>query len=295
MTVFWALVLSMTIIVAPIESVVAGQFDINEGYSACLDKPEYAIGGSMAGDCFIDQSAELDLEIETMLARAAKKYCRAADRAAIASSQSAWIDYREGYCTLIANSPGNTGAWINGGACRLDLTQKRLESLFFLADHAHSWCRKMQLLTSVSHFGDPANLVRRDEKTGAGWSTRKDGDGHFLDVFGGQDSASTSIDITSCRYCSRGADCNDGVFMFSREDNTGNIDHSVAHLCTVESGGPRFDIVELTPSAPVRTSIGAARRIAWVIDDGRLRIMVDEDESALYWPNSKPDRQSHRP
>lgn len=282
----------MAICVGATVNAIANQFDINRGYSACLNMPDYALGGSMAGDCFIDQSAELDRIIETMLSQAAKKYCRAADREAIAASQSAWLDYREGYCTLIENSPGNTGAWINGGACRLDLTQKRVQSLFFLTDHAYSWCRKMQLLGPLSHFGDPSGLVRRDDEAGIAWSSREDGAGHFLDLSSNLPLVKATIDVTSCSYCSSGANCNDGVFSFSREDDDGNLHHSIAHLCTTETGRPRLDIVELTHSAaPVRTTIDAARHIAWVIDDGRLRIVVDGNKNALYWPDSKPGRQ----
>lgn len=273
------------------QSANASRFDIQEAYNDCLDIPEYALGGSMAGDCMIDRSAELDLEIETLLARAAKKYCQASDREAIAASQSAWLDYREGYCTLIENSPGNTGAWINGGACRLDITQKRLESLHFLTDHAYSWCGSMQLLGSLNHFGDPVGLSRHDDEAGIAWSVREDADGRFLDISSNQTAVKTSIDITPCNYCSSGTDCNDGVFSFSHEDEDGNLSHGIAHLCTVEPGGPRLHMVELTPSgAPLRTTIDATRHIAWMIDDGRLRIAIDGNDNVLYWPEAKPGR-----
>lgn len=166
--------LCWVVLAGPIVSVVASPFDLSEAYEACLSVPDYALGGAMAGDCMNDQSTELDLEIETVLARESKKYCVEDDRDAIAESQWAWFDYRESYCTLIANSPGNTGAWINAGACRLDLTQKRLEDLTYLTDHAYTWCREMQFLMTFSHFGDPTGLARHDKETGALWSTRED-------------------------------------------------------------------------------------------------------------------------
>ncbi|NMA99106.1 MAG: DUF1311 domain-containing protein [Phyllobacteriaceae bacterium] len=263
----------------------AEHFNIGEAYSACLDQPNYALGGAMAGDCMMDQSAVLDLDIETALARAAKNYCSAADRDAIATSQSAWLDYRDSYCTLIENSPGNTGAWINAGACRLDLTQQRLESLVYLTDHAYAWCRGMQLLRITSHFGDPDGLARSDEESGIAWATRQDGDQRLIDISLGAEGQSETIDITSCSYCSSGADCNDGVFLFARENDEGDVSHAIANLCTIEGDGPRLEILGPLPSpTPARATFSATNHIAWVIESGRLRIALDGMDSAA-WPD----------
>jgi uncharacterized protein YecT (DUF1311 family) len=167
-TALHALVSSLLVLAAP--PVAATPLDIEDVYLACVEQPAYDAGGAMVGDCMIDQSAVLDLDIETALARAAKNCCSAADRDAIAASQSAWIDYRESYCTLIGNSPGNTGSWISAGACRLDLTQKRIESLVYVTDHAYAWCQGMKLLRIASHFGDPDGLAQSDEDSGLAWT-----------------------------------------------------------------------------------------------------------------------------
>ncbi|WIY52421.1 lysozyme inhibitor LprI family protein [Devosia sp. YIM 151766] len=234
----------------------------------------------------IDRSAVLDLDIETALARAAKNYCRAADRDAIAAAQSAWLDYRESYCTLIENSPGNTGAWINAGACRLDLTQKRLESLVFLTDHAYAWCRDLQLLRAASHFGDPTGLARSDEEAGIAWATRQDGDQRLLDI-SLADGQRETIDITSCSYCNGGADCDDGIFLFARENDEGDVSHAIANLCTVDGNGPRLEILGPVPAAPpARAVFSATNHIGWVIESGQLRITQDGEQGAV-WPTDE--------
>lgn len=266
----------------------AAPFDISEAYEACLDHPDYALGGAMAGDCMMDQSDALDLDIETVLARVEKNYCRAADRDAIAASQSAWLNYRESYCTLIENSPGNTGAWINAGACRLDLTQKRLESLMFLTDHAYSWCRHMQLVRHASHFGDPEGVTRSDDKGDFAWTASKNGDGRFLEISIGPDERQEVIDISACSYCSSGKDCNDGVFVFAIETDQGDVSHAIAHLCTMENAGPRLEILSSLPAdAPARATFSANGHVGWIIEEGQLRITVDADGRTA-WP-SWPD------
>jgi uncharacterized protein YecT (DUF1311 family) len=280
-----SLILAASLLLLVAVPVRAETFDLGEAYEACLDQPDYALGGAMAGDCMMDQSAVLDRGIETALARAAKHYCSAADREAIAVSQSAWLDYRDGYCTLIENSPGNTGAWINAGACRLDLTQQRLESLVFLTDHAYSWCRGMELLRIASHFGDPDGLTRTDEESGIAWVTRQDGDQRLLDISLGADGHNETIDITACSYCSSGADCNDGVFLFARKNDEGDISHAIANLCTVEGDGPHLEIIGPLPSpTPARTTFSATNHIDWVIESGQLRIALDGMDSAA-WPD----------
>jgi uncharacterized protein YecT (DUF1311 family) len=277
-----ALVMSMLVLAMP--PVAAAPLDMEAAYLACLDQPEYDAGGAMAGDCMMDQSVVLDLDIETALARAAKNYCSAADRDAITASQSAWIGYRESYCTLIENSPGNTGSWISAGACRLDLTLKRIESLIYVTDHAYAWCRGMQLLRIASHFGDPDGLTQSDEYSGIAWTTRQDGDGRFLDISIDADGRNETIDITSCSYCSSGADCNDGVFLFAGESDEGDVSHAIAHLCTVEGEGPRLEILGPLPAAtPERAIFSAANHIDWVIDSGQLRITLDGEDGAV-WP-----------
>jgi len=280
--------LFVSVFLAMVGGAFADRFDLNDAYNSCLDAPDYALGGAMAGDCMIDRSAEIDQQINTALAQAAKKFCRSADREAIKASQAAWLNYRDSYCTLIQNSPGNTGAWINGGACYLDLTQKRLESLIFLTDHAYAWCRGMQLLETLSHFGDPGGVVRRDEEAGIAWSVREVAGKRFLEVSASQTSLEPALDITSCRYCSSGADCSDGVFLFSSEDDAGNLSHRVAHLCTLEASGPRLDMIELVPSeAPSRTTLDAKRQNEWMIEGGGLRIVVDGNDNSQYWPEAR--------
>lgn len=280
-----SLILAASLLLLGGAPIRAETFDLGQGYEACLDQPDYALGGAMAGDCMMDQSAVLDLDIETALSRAAKNYCRAADRDAITASQSAWLDYRDGYCTLIENSPGNTGAWINAGACRLDLTQQRLESLVYLTDHAYAWCRGMELLRIASHFGDPDGLARRDEESGIAWVTRQDGDQSLLDISLGADGHNETIDITACSYCSSGADCNDGVFLFARKNDEGDISHAIANLCTVEGDGPHLEIIGPLPSpTPARTTFSATNHIDWVIESGQLRIALDGMDSAA-WPD----------
>lgn len=262
---------------------LAEPFDIGAAYEACLEQPEYAIGGAMAGDCMIDQSEILDLAIETAITRAGKNFCTAADRDAIAASQAAWTDYRESYCTLIETSPGNTGSWINAGACRLDLTQQRLNSLVFLTDHAYSWCHDMHLVGALSHFGDPAGLERSNDEAGIAWSTRDDGDRRFIDIaldFAGQREV---VEITSCSYCTDGKDCDDGLFVFAGATGDGGTSHAVAHLCTMGTDGALLEILGPLPAdAPERTSFAADGHIGWIVEDGSLRITVDGDDHAAW-------------
>lgn len=68
------------LIAALTESAHAEPFDMQAEYTACLEHEECAIGGSMAGDCFLDQARLIEADIDTLLHQVSKRYCSASDR-----------------------------------------------------------------------------------------------------------------------------------------------------------------------------------------------------------------------
>lgn len=105
----------------------------------------------------------------------------------------------------------------------------------------------------------------------------------MLDISINVDGRNETIDITSCSYCDSGADCNDGVFLFSRRNDEGE-GHAIANLCTVKGEGPRLEILGPLPAATAARAIfSAANHIGWLIEGDKLRITLDGEDIAV-WP-----------
>ncbi|MBO9357628.1 DUF1311 domain-containing protein [Bordetella petrii] len=94
----------------------------------------------MIGDCLLEISGQVDAQIERTLARSAQTYCRSEDRALLARSQRDWQTYRQGWCKLVENSPGNTQAYVNSAACMLETGRQRLASLVYIVDYGLPNC-----------------------------------------------------------------------------------------------------------------------------------------------------------
>lgn len=246
----------------------AEPFDFDAEYAACLGEQEYAIGGSMAGDCFIDQAREIEAEIETLLHQVSKRYCSVQDRETLDRAQSLWLEHRELSCTLIENSPGNTGSHIAGGACWLDTARKRLETLRILENNSYDWCRDMRLVPGQSRFGDPADLLE----------TLAD----LKDM--------PLLDPARCAYCEPGADCSEGLFAFeypaSGEDTSAGpaMDGALLHACHMP-GGIAFDLIAGLHTEPrLVHSRKNWQAFDWSVE-GRKIVLTDSAGTTISWPD----------
>jgi len=119
----------------------AAERDVSQDIRACREDPRFReTAGAMIGDCLLEISSRVDAEIERRIARAAGTYCRPEDRALLARSQRDWQAYRQGWCRLVENSPGNTQAYVNSAACMLETGRQRLASLVYIVDYGLPDC-----------------------------------------------------------------------------------------------------------------------------------------------------------
>ncbi|MEI2417896.1 lysozyme inhibitor LprI family protein [Orrella sp. JC864] len=119
----------------------AAQDDVAQDVRQCREDPRYReIAGAMIGDCLLEISSQVDAQIERILARSAQAYCHAEDRALLAQSQQDWLAYRQGWCKLVENSPGNTQAYVNSAACMLKTGRDRLAGLVYIVDYGQPRC-----------------------------------------------------------------------------------------------------------------------------------------------------------
>lgn len=267
-------------------------FDYEKEYIACVEQWAYSDGGALVGDCFNDQARALDAEIATSLNRATKRFCTDEARAALSAAQAAWATHRETFCRLISASPGNTPSWILGGACRLDLTRKRLEVLRYYLDDAHMWCLPMGFAPAMSHFGDPTGISRSSDDPVFSWEGLQDATSTALQITGAT-GGSHALDTTGCQYCDSGADCSDGVFALldrttsaqsTSDDGFGRA--AILHACHMKDGTARIDVVgDLSDGPALSETLTGKESIDWKIDRGRLRVVIDGDTlQPHYWP-----------
>ena len=248
--------------------VSAEPFDFDAEYTACLEQEEYAIGGSMAGDCFIDQAREIEAGIETLLHQVSKRFCSAQDRETLDRAQSLWREQRALTCAFIEDSPGNTGSYIAGGACWLDTARKRLETLRILENNSYDWCRDMRFVPGQSRFGDPGDLLE----------TLAD----LKDM--------SLLDPARCAYCEPGIDCSEGLFAFeypaSGEDTPAGpaMDGALLHACQMPDG-IAFDLIAGLHTEPrlVHSRKGWLA-FDWSVEGGKIAL-TDNAGTTISWPD----------
>ncbi|MDF2097529.1 lysozyme inhibitor LprI family protein [Aquibaculum arenosum] len=229
----------------------AGDRDISHDIRECREDPRFRdTGGAMIGDCLLEISNQVDAEIERIVARSAKAYCRQEDRALLARTQSDWQTYRQGWCQLVEHSPGNTPAYVNSAACMLETGRDRLTSLAYIVDYGEANCPFNRLLLEDSRFGDPTGAKVKMASLPVTWEARA------------QDGALTlalrrnahndigligEVNLAGCIFCPDGeTGCDDGVFFMESRDTV--TSHSLFYVCHLANGARRFELFHLSGS-----------------------------------------------
>lgn len=272
--------------------------DIESVLRSCRDDPRYSIGGAMIGDCLRDHSeAVVEPKIARILHRASKRYCTAESRERLRAAQSHWENYRESYCSLIEDSPGNTPAYVNGSACHLEATQQRLAALSILEDYAYDRCPQLSFLHEASRFGPPQAEPAAHDASGIAWRIADTEEASTLLVEAGGTETIT-FDTTGCTYCESDADCSQGTFLFeypvSIADQAAgdrpDFDYALLHACQADDG-IRFEIASGLLDRPrIDLSEVGLAAFDWNIEHDRIVISSPDQRDGIQWTIPGSDR-----
>lgn len=263
--------------------------DIARSAQECAADPAYAPGGANVGDCLLDRAARLEPLIDTALHRASKRFCDAETRERFRQVQTHWHDYRQAFCSLIEEYPGNTPAYVNAAACHLQATQQRMEALQAVGEAAHGWCLALSFQHEASRFGPPSTASVRHPGSGLEWRMSSDG-GTILVSRDRTEIA--ALDAAGCSWCDDGADCSEGVFLFDypspAEGDPAFRNLALLHACEADDG-VRLELARDLLTAP-ETALRETGlpSLDWHVDDNALTLTAS-DGTVLTW--TAPDVQ----
>ena len=257
--------------------------DISKSTHECVADRNYSPGGAMVGDCLQDRAKKVELEIAANLHRASKRFCDRESREQLQKIQSLWHDYRETFCFFVEESPGNTPAYINAGACRLQVTQQRLEALRTVGDPAFEWCLSLSFDSAASRFGSPPIKAVKHSESGIEWRRSAGGDKILIQK---KRKDILVLDATGCSYCGDQGDCSEGVFFFEYPAPTkadlSSKNYAVLHACRKRSG-IKFELSHdllTTPKVVFRES--GHKAFDWVVDDGRITMTISDNATKTW-------------
>lgn len=260
--------------------------DIERTVAACRADPAYAIGGANIGDCLRDVAEKIEPQVATMLHRTAKNLCSSESRRHLRAAQTAWRDYRDVYCSLVENSPGNTPAYVNASMCRLQLTRQRQDALALQENRTFQNCIRLSHQFRASSYGAPDSRGVEHPASEIGWS--RSADGRELRITAGG-APVFAVSVAGCGYCETGEDCSQGVFLFRYPEAEAtrptpyDIDYALLHACR-KPGGIAFDLVSGLKSTPQVALSGAGLdKFDWVIDYDRITFSGMETPEPTQW------------
>lgn len=264
--------------------------DLARSARECAADPAYEPGGAMVGDCLLDRAAKIEPEIDAVLHRASKRFCDAESRKRLRQVQTQWRAYRQAFCSLVEDFPGNTPAYVNAGACHLQLTQQRMEALLATGEAAYAWCNALFFDDEASRFGAPPDETVRQRRSGIEWRVSASG-GEILVSREGK--AIASLDAAGCFYCEGRPDCSEGVFLFDYPSPTVKdpyfTDHALLHACSAEDGS-RLELVSDLLASP-RTTLRETHLppLDWRIDYDMITITLSDGTQRTWAAPEAPE------
>ncbi len=266
--------------------------DVSHDVRECQEDPRFGeTGGAMIGDCLLEISEQVDAEIERVVARSAKAYCRQKDRDLLSRTQSDWQTYRQGFCELVERSPGNTPAYVNSAACMLSAGRKRLADLAYIVDYGLANCPFQKLLLEDSRFGNPAGIQVEMSSMPLTWEARARNDKLTLEFrrnVRNDNTAIGAVDLSGCVFCPEGQeDCDDGVF-FTETYGVNTKNHSLIYVCHMADGARRLGQFELSEThGPFKEwEVTEEEGFEWTVDLRKLQVSPTK---SLHTP-TLPDR-----
>lgn len=255
---------------------------------ACREDPRFnTIGGAMIGNCLLEKADQVEAETRLMLRDQAKAYCRADERKAFVQTQAQWQSYRDGWCGIVADSPGNTPAYVNAMACRLTSAQDRRRQLQSLDDHGLPNCPFFKLDKQAGHFGDPAGMRMQIRATSSFWQMEKGSAGTIqlvrADANGNRPLG--DIDVSACAFCDpKAEDCDDGVFGLESR-LTQNKENYLFFACHMSKGGRLLELHRVSETQPPERvwRVEQADGFDWQLDVEHLRV-IPPNGPVMAWP-----------
>lgn len=261
----------------PLSALELRSTEIGKSARECARDPAYRPGGANVGDCLLDRAVKLEPRIASTLHRTSKRFCHAESRERLWQAQKLWTDYHRAFCSLIEESPGNTPAYVNAGACTLQATQQRLEALRSVGDAVTERCLMLSFEHEASRFGRPPAVEPvRHPGSGIVWRVSRAGNKIFVRK-GGRFAA---LDATGCSYCNDKPDCSEGVFLFGYPSPTANNpafqDYALLHACKA-TGGTRLTLVRNLLTKP-ETALEEAGlpSLDWHVDGDAITINISD-------------------
>lgn len=288
-------VLALPAIFALSREAYAIERNVGHDIRECQEDPRFGeTGGAMIGDCLLEISDQVDAEIERIIARSAKTYCRQEDRALLARTQSDWQTYRQGYCELIERSPGNTPAYVNSAACMLETGRERLANLAYVVDYGQPNCPFQKLHMDESRFGDPVGVSVEMSFLPLIWEARAKDEALTLEFRRNARNDNTvigEVDLSGCIFCPEGKeDCDDGVFFMEVNDTPSR--HYLFYACHLADGARRLELFGLSErNPPFRYwDVTEASGFEWALEPRTLQVLPTGSLQTLTWPDRRGTR-----
>ena len=263
--------------------------DVSHDVRECQDDPRFGeAGGAMIGDCLLEISEQVDAEIERIIARSAKAYCRQEDRALLARTQSDWQTYRQGYCELIERSPGNTPAYVNSAACMLETGRERLANLAYIVDYGQPNCPFQKLHMDESRFGNPVGVSVEMSFLPLIWEARAKDEALTLEFrrnASNENAVIGEVDLSGCIFCPEGKeDCDDGVFFLEVYETAPK--HYLFYVCHLVDGARRLELFDLSERNPPYRywDVTEASGFEWALEPRELQVLPTNSLRTLTWP-----------
>ncbi len=284
-----AVLILMILHLQPLSALELLSTEIGKSTRECSSDPAYVPGGANVGDCLLDRAAKLEPSITTALHRTSKRFCHAESRERLRQTQKLWADYQRTFCSLIEESPGNTPAYVNAGACRLQAAQQRLEALSGVGDAVTERCLTLSFEHEASRFGrPPAMEAVRHPGSGIVWRVARTAT-DILVLKGGRRAV---LDIAGCSYCDDKPDCSEGVFMFEYPSPSAHDpffrNYALLHACKAE-GGNRLTLVQdllTTPKTALQES--GLPSLDWYVDGNAISIKVADGTTRTWTAPEAP-------